>query len=92
MSVPQELQGKMSTACAILEWELANMWGHVSVRTPDSNGVSLMPIRRPVDPNIPADDLLEYDIEGKMTAGRRDAIDEVFSTAARFEPKTKSGR
>ncbi|HXV49561.1 MAG TPA: hypothetical protein VEB61_12220 [Candidatus Binatia bacterium] len=45
MSQSQEVKVKMSTACAILQWELANMWGHVSVRTPDGNGFSLMPIR-----------------------------------------------
>jgi L-fuculose-phosphate aldolase len=91
MSVSQELKGKMATACAILQWELANMWGHVSVRAPDGNGFSLMPIRRPVDPNIPADDLLEYDLDGKMSAGRRDAIDEIFFYSCPYRAKDEVG-
>ena len=91
MSIAAELKEKMSTACAILQWELANMWGHVSVRTADGNGFSLMPIRRPVDPNLPADDLLEYDLEGKMVAGRRDAIDEIFFYSCPYRVKGDVG-
>jgi len=91
MSATEEFKGKMSTACAILQWELANMWGHVSVRTPDGNGFSLMPIRRPVDPNIPADDLLEYDLDGKMVSGRRDAIDEIIFYSCPYRAKDDVG-
>jgi L-fuculose-phosphate aldolase len=91
MSAAGELKEKMSTACAILQWELANMWGHVSVRTADGKGFSLMPIRRPVDPNIPADDLLEYDLDGKMTSGRRDAIDEIFFYSCPYRAKDDVG-
>jgi ribulose-5-phosphate 4-epimerase/fuculose-1-phosphate aldolase len=91
MSASQELKNKMSTACAILRWELANMWGHVSVRTPRGDGFSLMPIRRPVDPNIPADDLLEYDLDGKLTSGRRDAIDEIFFYSCPYQAKDEVG-
>src|ERR1700757_2257041 len=87
MSAMEEIKEKMSTACAILRWELANMWGHVSVRTSDGNGFSLMPIRRPVDPNIPPDDLLEYDLNGKMMSGRRDAIDEIFFYSCPYRAK-----
>jgi L-fuculose-phosphate aldolase len=91
MSQSQEVKDKMSTACAILQWELANMWGHVSVRTPAGDGFSLMPIRRPVDPNIPADDLLEYNLDGKMVAGRRDAIDEIFFYSCPYRVKDEVG-
>ena len=91
MSAPQGVKEKMATACAILQWELANMWGHVSVRTPEGNGFSLMPIRRPVDPNIPADDLLEYDLDGKMVSGRRDAIDEIFFYSCPYKAKQDVG-
>jgi ribulose-5-phosphate 4-epimerase/fuculose-1-phosphate aldolase len=91
MSQSQEVKDKMSTSCAILQWELANMWGHVSVRTVDGKGFSLMPIRCPVDPNIPADDLLEYDLDGKMVAGRRDAIDEIFFYSCPYRAKDDVG-
>ena len=67
------------------------MWGHVSVRTVDGKGFSLMPIRCPVDPNIPADDLLEYDLDGKMVAGRRDAIDEIFFYSCPYRAKDDVG-
>lgn len=78
MNPAAELKEKMSTACAILKWELANMWGHVSVRQPDASGFLLMPLRQPLDPTIPADDLLEYDLKGNFLSGRRDPIDEIF--------------
>ena len=67
------------------------MWGHVSVRTVDGKGFSLMPIRCPVDPNIPADDLIEYDLDGKMVAGRRDAIDEIFFYSCPYRAKDDVG-
>jgi hypothetical protein len=78
MSATEEIKNKMSTACAILRWELSNMWGHVSVRAPSGGGFSLMPLREPVDVTIPSDDLLQYDLEGNFLSGRRDAIDEIF--------------
>ena len=34
MSDNEELKDKLSTAVQILRWELADMWGHVSCRSP----------------------------------------------------------
>jgi L-fuculose-phosphate aldolase len=73
-----EFKDKMNTAASILRWELANMWGHVSVRTPDGGGFILMHLRPPVDPSIPPDDVLQYDLDGKLVSGRRDEPDEVY--------------
>lgn len=87
----EEVKEKMSTACAILQWELGNLWGHVSVRTPDGRGFSLMPLRGPIDPTIPADDLLEYDVEGNFRTGRRDAIDEIFFYSSPYRAKEEVG-
>src|SRR6266542_439774 len=41
MNATEEIKNKMSAACAILRWELSNMWGHVSVRSPGGGGLSL---------------------------------------------------
>jgi L-fuculose-phosphate aldolase len=91
MSGAEELKEKMSISCAILKWELANMWGHVSVRRPDGSGFFLMPLREPVDPTIPADDLLEYDLEGKFLSGRRDPIDEIFFYSCPYSAREDVG-
>ena len=34
MSEVDDLKEKLATAIQILRWELADMWGHVSCRTP----------------------------------------------------------
>jgi len=78
MGQEEELKEKMSTACAILKWELASMWGHVSVRTPDRERFLLMPLRPSLDRTISSTDILEYDLTGNMVSGRREPIDEVF--------------
>lgn len=66
-----ELKDKIATAISILQWELADMMGHVSVRIPDGNGFFLRHLRPPEDPKVPEKDVLEYDLNGKQVAGRR---------------------
>jgi L-fuculose-phosphate aldolase len=68
-----ELKAKIDTAIKILEWELSDMMGHVSARTPDGNRFLLRHIRPPLDPKIPEDDVLEFDLSGKRLAGLREA-------------------
>lgn len=81
----------MSTAVSILQWELANMWGHVSVRTPDGKHFLLMHLRPPEDPAIPADDLLEYDLDGNLISGRRDQPEEIFFYVCPYKAKKEVG-
>jgi L-fuculose-phosphate aldolase len=68
-----QLKGKIGTAIDILEWELSDMMGHVSTRTPDGNHFLLRHIRPPVDPELPEDDVLEFDLDGKRISGLREA-------------------
>lgn len=67
-----ELKDKISTAVSILHWELADMLGHVSVRTPDRKHLLLRFLRAPIDPNIPEDDDLTFDYDGNWIGGRRE--------------------
>lgn len=83
-----ELKDKMTTAVKILRWELANMWGHVSVRAPGDEHFFLMHLRPPPDPAIPEDDLLEFDLEGRLVSGRREEPDEVFFYVCPYKAKT----
>jgi L-fuculose-phosphate aldolase len=66
-----ELKDKMGTAIAILEWELADMMGHVSLRTPDGKGFFFRHLRPPENPHVPDTDVIEYDLDGKQLAGQR---------------------
>lgn len=91
MKEVKHLQEKMSTAISILQWELADMWGHVSTRTPDGDHFLLRHLRPPVDPNVPPDDVLEYDLDGNLIAGRREQPDEVFFYACPFKARRKVG-
>ncbi len=86
-----ELKDKMSIAVSILQWELANMWGHVSVRTPDGRRFLLMHLRPPQDPAIPVDDVLEYDLEGNLLSGRRDQPEEIFFYVCPYQAKKNVG-
>ncbi len=65
------LKDKMSTAIDILQWELSDMMGHVSTRTPDGKHFLLRHLRPPEDPKIPENDVLEYDLDGNQLSGRR---------------------
>ncbi len=78
MRAVDELKDKMSTAVSILRWELANMWGHVSAKSPDGNSFVLMHLRPPEDPDMPSDEVLEYDLNGNLISGRRDQPEEIF--------------
>jgi len=73
MTEDAELKGTISTAITILLWELADMMGHVSTRTPDGNRFLLRHLRPPLDPNVPEDDVLEFDMDGNRLTGRREA-------------------
>ena len=91
MSQEEELKEKMLTACAILKWELASMWGHVSVRTPDRQRFLLMPLRPALDPTVSPSDILEYDLNGNMLSGRREPIDEVFFYTCPYKAREDVG-
>ena len=66
MSEVDDLKERLATAIQILRWELADMWGHVSCRTPRGDSFLLLPLRPPLDHGIPEDDVLEFDMEGKV--------------------------
>jgi L-fuculose-phosphate aldolase len=67
------LKEKIDTAIKILEWEISDMMGHVSARTPDPNRFLLRHIRPPIDSRVPEDDVLEFDLTGKRLSGLREA-------------------
>ena len=73
-----ELKDKISTTVAILRWEMGNGWGHVGARTPDQNRFLLRHIRPPLDKRTPADELLEYDLDGNLVNGKRDLPQEIY--------------
>lgn len=73
-----ELKDKIQTAVNILQWELCDMWGHVSAKTPDGKRFLLAFLRPPTDPNTPSDELLEFDMSGKLLSGRRGVPDEIY--------------
>ncbi|HWP58210.1 MAG TPA: class II aldolase/adducin family protein [Candidatus Acidoferrales bacterium] len=68
-----EAKAKISTAVDILLWELADMMGHVSVRTPDGEHFLMRHLRPPEDPSIPEDDVVAFDLDGKKIFGKRAA-------------------
>src|SRR5713226_6797940 len=87
----RELADKISTAVAILQWELGNMWGHVSARTPDGRHFLLRHLRPPSNRDIPADDVLVYDLKGNLISGRRDQPDEIFFYLCPYQARPDIG-
>jgi L-fuculose-phosphate aldolase len=63
---------KIDTAITILQYELADMMGHVSTRIGDGDRFLLRHLRPPMDPAIPVDDVLEFDLDGERVSGRRE--------------------
>lgn len=72
------LKDKLHTTVKILQWELCDMWGHVSAKTPDGKRFLLAFLRPPADPKIPTDEILEFDMSGKLLSGRRGVPDEIY--------------
>ena len=73
-----ELKDKLATGTQILRWELADMWGHISCRSPRGDSFLIMPLRPPYDHTLSQDELLEYGLEGNLISGRRDPPAEIF--------------
>ena len=73
-----DLKNKLATSIAILAWELCDMWGHASAKTADGERFLLLHLRPPMDPGIPQDDVLEFDLDGNLLSGRRNPPDEMF--------------
>lgn len=67
------------------------MWGHVSSKTSDGKRFPLLPLRPPADPSIPDDDVLEYDLEGKLISGQRDEPEEIFFYTCAYKAKKEVG-
>src|SRR5687768_3936522 len=91
MSELDQLKDNMVTAAKILLWEIGDMWGHVSSKTPDGKRFLLLPLRPPVDPGIPDDDVLEYDLDGKLISGKRDEPEEIFFYTCTYKAKKEIG-
>jgi ribulose-5-phosphate 4-epimerase/fuculose-1-phosphate aldolase len=73
-----ELKDKLQTTVKILQWELCDMWGHASAKTPDGRRFLLAFLRPPADPSTRNDELLEFDMTGKLLSGRRGVPDEIY--------------
>ena len=91
MSDNEELKDKLSTAVQILRWELADMWGHVSCRSPRGDSFLIMPMRPPFDPELADDEILEYDFAGKKISGRRDPPEEIYFFTSLFQKRPDTG-
>ena len=53
MSEVDDLKEKLATAIQILRWELADMWGHVSCRTPRGDSFSPVASEAPLGSRHP---------------------------------------
>ena len=67
------------------------MWGHISCRSPRGDSFLILPMRPPYDHSLAEDELLEYDLEGKLIAGRRDPPAEIFFFTALYKSKKDVG-
>jgi ribulose-5-phosphate 4-epimerase/fuculose-1-phosphate aldolase len=91
MNEIEELKRDLVTAAKILLWEVGDMWGHVSSKTPDGKRFLLLPLRPPVDSAIPDDNVLEYDLDGNLLAGKRDQPEEIFFYTSTYKAKKDIG-
>jgi L-ribulose-5-phosphate 4-epimerase len=91
MSEVDELKDKLATAIRILRWELADMWGHVSCRTPRGDSFLILPLRPPLDHGIPEDEVLEFGMDGKLISGQRDPPEEIFFYTCMYQARKDAG-
>ena len=87
MSELDDLKDRLATAAQILRWELADMWGHVSAKTPRGDTFVLLHLRPPFDHTLSENEILEYDFSGKLVAGRRDPPEEIFFYTCLYQSK-----
>lgn len=89
MTRPEDIIGlnrKMATAITILRWEMGNAWGHVAVRAANETRFFLRHIRPPLEKRV-TDEALQYDLDGKLIAGKRDLPQEIFFYSVPFKAK-----
>jgi ribulose-5-phosphate 4-epimerase/fuculose-1-phosphate aldolase len=63
----------------------------VSCRTPRGDSFLLLPLRPPLDQGLPEDDVLEFDMDGKLISGRRDPPEEIFFYTCMYKTKKDAG-
>ena len=91
MSELDDLKDRLATAAQILRWELADMWGHVSAKTPRGDTFVLLHLRPPVDRTLSENEILEYDFNGRLVDGRRDPPEEIFFYTCLYKAKADVG-
>jgi ribulose-5-phosphate 4-epimerase/fuculose-1-phosphate aldolase len=85
------LKDKLKTTVKILQWELCDMWGHVSAKTPDGKHFLLAFLRPPADPKMPVDEVLEFDMSGTLLSGRRNVPDEIYFHLCPYKDRNDVG-
>jgi len=64
----------------------------VSVKTPRVDTFILLHLRPPFDHTLSENEILEYDFDGKLVAGRRDPPEEIFFYTCLYKAKRTLAR
>jgi len=84
-----QLKQDLILASSILEWDIGDIWGHVSARLPDRSGFLLKHLRHQVkDPNNP-EEVIAFDNDGKPMSKTKNIPREIvlYSTLYRTRPE-----
>ncbi|HEY3303165.1 MAG TPA: class II aldolase/adducin family protein [Candidatus Binatia bacterium] len=84
-----QLKQDLILASAMLEWDIGDIWGHVSARLPDGKGFLLKHLRHQVkDINRP-DEVLTFDYDGNLLSGSKGVPKEIviYTTLYRTRPE-----
>ena len=69
MNEIDRLKQDLIFASAILEWDIGDIWGHVSARLPNGKGFMLKHLRHQVKNKKNPQEILTFDYEGNLLSG-----------------------
>jgi len=72
-----QLKQELILASSILEWDIGDIWGHVSVRLPDGQGFLLKHLRHQVEERNNPKEIMVFDYEGRILSGAKGVPKEI---------------
>jgi len=77
MNEIDRLKQDLILASTILEWDIGDIWGHVSARLPDGKGFMLKHLRHRVEDREAPKEIMTFDYEGNVLSGAKGVPKEI---------------
>jgi ribulose-5-phosphate 4-epimerase/fuculose-1-phosphate aldolase len=82
------LKQDLILASTILEWDIGDIWGHVSARLPDGKGFMLKHLRHRVADREAPKEIMTFDYEGNVLSGAKGVPKEIVLYTTLYRTRT----